>query len=104
MKKIELLKWSLIDSVAVLAYIFLVVLFMRHAEKIFGKVDTILTGVAVLSLFVLSAAVTSALVLGRPVLFYLDGLKKEAIKLFCLTVGWLFVFLVITMTISYFIK
>ena len=45
-----------------------------------------------LMLFVLSAGVTGALVLGRPVLKYLDGDRKGAIYLFCATLGWLFVF------------
>lgn len=43
-----------------------------------------------LLLLILSATVTGSLVLGRPILWYLDGKKKEAVSLFVATVGFLF--------------
>jgi hypothetical protein len=51
--------------------------------------ETFLIPTAMLLLFVLSATVTGLLVLGRPVLWYLDGKKKEAVSLFLYTVGFL---------------
>lgn len=48
--------------------------------------------VAFLLLFILSAAVTGALILGRPVLLYLENQKTEAVRLFIYTIGWLVVF------------
>jgi len=45
--------------------------------------------VAFLLLFVLSAAVVGALVLGKPALLYLDGEKKEALRTFFYTLGFL---------------
>lgn len=65
-------------------------LIMRNGEKIFGKMENFLGPIAFLLLFVLSASVVGALVLGRPILLYLDGFKKEAVKLFGYTVSWLF--------------
>ena len=53
--------------------------------------DNFLGPVAFLLLFVLSAAITGALILGRPVVLYLENRKLEAVKLFLYTVGWLFV-------------
>lgn len=47
----------------------------------------------ILLLFVFSAALTSMLIFGRPVLWYLDGKKKEAISLLTHT---LVIFLIIT--------
>lgn len=75
------------------AYIALVALFIQSAAKIVPKDPSILGFTLFLTVFVFSAAVSSALVLGRPVLLYLDGKKKEAVEFFILTLGWLFVFL-----------
>jgi len=79
----------------VAAYVALVVLFMSNAEKIIdqtassGFAPPVIIGSAMLLLFVLSAAVTGALVLGRPILLYLDGQKTDAIRLFLYTLAWL---------------
>lgn len=40
-------------------------------------------------LFVISATIMGFLVLGKPLMMYLDGFKKEALKLFYFTVAWL---------------
>jgi hypothetical protein len=61
-----------------------------YGQRIFKQKDTIFTPVAVLLLFVVSAAIVGTLVLGRPVLLYLDGKKPEALKMFGYTLGWLF--------------
>ena len=82
---------SLGHAVVVLIYVSAVSLVMSHGSAWFGVKDTPWTPVAVLMLFVLSAAVTGTLVVGRPILMYLDGQKKEALKFFGLTVGWLFI-------------
>jgi hypothetical protein len=86
---------SLGHSVLVLAYVSLVAAIMNNGSRWFGVKDTFLTPVAVLMLFVLSATVTGTLVLGRPILLYLDGKKKEALQFFGYTVGWLFLITVI---------
>lgn len=70
-------------------YIGLIALFFNYANKIFGAEDTPLTPVAFLLLFVISAAVMAILVFGRPILWYLDGFKKEAVKLVFSTIGFL---------------
>jgi hypothetical protein len=82
---------SLGHAALVLIYVSAVSLVMSHGSTWFGQKDTAFTPVAVLMLFVLSAAVTGTLVLGRPILLYLDGKKTEALKFFGFTVAWLFV-------------
>ena len=52
-----------------------------------------------LLLFILPAAITGALVLGRPILLYVENHKAEAIKMFFYTVGWLFAIMLIVFLI-----
>lgn len=101
MKKI--IFWSLINSIAVSVYIALVVFVMDNAEKIFGSEGdrSIFGPITFLMLFVTSAAITSSLVFGRPIWWYLKGDKKEALKLAIFTIGWLFVFTVLLLVINF---
>ena len=82
----KLFFYGAMHSLGVLAYVSLVVLFMSNAQSIFGKNDNFLTGVMVLLIFILSALVIGSLVLGRPILLYLDGKKAEAVKLLFYTI------------------
>jgi hypothetical protein len=79
------------------AYIGLVALLMNSAQRFFGNTpdNKIIAPITFLLLFVLSAAVSGALVLGKPVLMYVEGKKKEALALFGFTLFWLFVFFVL---------
>lgn len=81
---------SLGHAVLVLLYVGLVASIMNNGSRWFGVKDTAWTPVAMLMLLVLSASITGTLVLGRPLLMYLDGEKKEALKFFSYTIGWLF--------------
>lgn len=86
MKNFTLFKWGAIHAVGVLAYIFLIATFMSKASAWFGEADQkIVTPVAVLMLFVFSALVTGGLVLGKPAMLYLDGQKKEGVRLLVFT-------------------
>jgi hypothetical protein len=76
-------------------YIFLVVLVMSNANKLFGNNPSILPMISVLMLFVLSAAVSGALILGKPIWLYLEGKKKEALSFFGFTLGWMFLFFLV---------
>jgi len=91
MKNSKLVIIGLLNAFGVAAYIVGVSLIIRNGEKIFGKMDNFLGPIAFLLLFVLSAAITGALTLGRPIMLYIRGSKTEAIKLFFYTVGWLFI-------------
>lgn len=82
-------------------YISLVALLMFTVQKLFGeKPDpVIIAPIAFLLLFVISAAISGALILGKPVMLYLDGKKKEALQLFGFILLWLVLFLVIAFLI-----
>ena len=86
---------SALNSLGVLAYVSLVVIFMNNAQKIFGNDNPPLTGVVVLLVFILSALITGSLVLGKPIMLYLDGRKKEAVKMVFYTGASLFVLLLL---------
>lgn len=96
MKNSKLIITAILDSVGVAAYIFLVALIMNNGDKIFGTVDNeTFTPVAFLLLFVFSALITGGLVLGRPIMLYADGQKKEGIKLLFYTGASLFILMVL---------
>ena len=90
------LRYAVINSFATAIYIFLIVtLIFYGGQFVFnddGK-ETILIPISMLMLFVSSAAITGFLVFGRPIMWYLDGKKHEAIILLFYTLG---IFVVLT--------
>jgi hypothetical protein len=91
----NLVQRSFLNALGTVAYVTVVGLFMQNAQKLFGKTDKVTTPILVLTLFVVSASITSSLVLGKPILMYLDGQKNEAIRLFIYTICWLVLFVLI---------
>lgn len=89
MTKSKLIKISLVNSIIAALYISVVAFLMTNGEKLFGKNNSVFVGIAMLLLFVISAAVMGFVILGKPLMMYLDGFKKEALKLFYLTIAWL---------------
>lgn len=89
MHKNSLLKMSIGQASGTILYVMLVAGLMFNGEAIFGQMQSYWAPVAFLLLFVVSAAITGYLVLGRSILMYWDGLKKEAMQLAMMTVGWL---------------
>ena len=90
-------KYALINSLGTAAYVVLIVSFMYFLGNQFPSDDkTIFAPIALLMLFVFSAAFTGALVFGRPVIWYLDGKKKEAVSLLFYTLS---IFLMITLAV-----
>jgi len=87
--KNQLLKTAILNSLAVAIYIFLVAVLMTNGNQLFGQVTGILGGVSMLLLFTLSALVVGSLVLGKPIMLYLDGSKKEAVKLLMYIISFL---------------
>jgi hypothetical protein len=79
-------KAAITNSLATAVYITLVATFMTNGEKIFGKGDNVFTGIGILLLFTLSALIVGTLVLGKPLKLYLDGEKKEAVRLLIQTI------------------
>jgi hypothetical protein len=92
----KLWKIAILNTLATTFYIVLIGLFFYFGTIVkFGQDKTFLVPVAMLLLFVLSAAITSFLVFGKPAQMYVDGLKKEALTLLTYT---LMSFAVITLT------
>lgn len=105
MKNQTLAKWGITHAFGVLVYTSLVAFFMSNASKWFGEADQeIATPVAALMLFVFSALVTSGLVLGKPIMLYLDGHKKEAVKLLFFTGLGLFIFMFLAFIVMLIMK
>ncbi len=94
---------ALINALLTAVYVAIVALVMQNGERIFGKMDNILGPVAFLLLFVLSAAITGSLVLGKPILMHLENRKAEAVKLFFYTIVWLFVIIIAILCLSMFL-
>jgi len=100
----QLIQRGFLNAMGTVAYIALIATIMQNGSKIFGETDSFLTPIAVLTMFVLSAAITGSLILGKPVLMYLNGAKSEAIKLFLYTLAWLAVMVIILFLVMLAIK
>ena len=101
MKK-DIATYAFINAILTSLYIGLVVSFLFYAPRYFhlvDKPDTVFAPIIMLMLFVFSAAITGTLVLGRPILWYMNGNKKDAIALFLYTLGVFFVILLISFVI-----
>ena len=81
-------KNPILNALTALGYIILVAIVMFYGIKNteHGK-DSILIPVAMLSLFSFSAAVMGYTFLSQPLQLYLDGKKKEAVKLITQTIA-----------------
>ena len=91
MKNTNLVWRGFLNAFGLVCYVSLVALVMQNGEKIFGKMHNLLGPVSFLLLFVMSAAITSGLVLGKPMILFFENQKSEAVKLFICTIGWIFI-------------
>lgn len=94
MNKPKLILIGFLDTLGASLYILLVATFMNYAGKHFPKEDGILAPVTFLTVFMLSALVTSSLILGYPIWLYFEKRKREALFAFVSVVSWLFIFLI----------
>lgn len=96
MKQPKIIFFSLLTSVGVFLYVVAISFVMNHANRIFGQPPNFWGPVAFLLLFVLSAVVVGALVLGRPVyLFLVAGRRLEAVLLLLYTIFWIFIEIIV---------
>ena len=93
----KLLQRAFINSFGTAAYILLVVSFIFSLQVFSEKQDILLIPIAMLLLFVCSAAITGFLVFGKPVMLYIDRKKREAVSLLAYTIGILCIITVITL-------
>lgn len=91
-------KYALINALSTALYIAFIVsliyFFGNNSPK--NTEQNFLFPIAMLMLFVFSAALTGLLVFGRPIAWYLEGKKKEALSLIIYTLG---IFLIITIIV-----
>ena len=87
---------ALLNSLGVFIYIIAIATFLSNASRLFGAEDNkFFIPILMLLLLVLSATITGFLVLGKPIMLYLDNQKSDAVKLLAYTIGWLAAFTVI---------
>ncbi len=83
-----------INALAALGYIVTIVLAIFYGGPAIGPKDTIFIPMAMLSLFVFSAATMSYIVLYQPMVMFLENKKTEAVNLFLMTIASLGGFMV----------
>lgn len=81
------MKNPLFNAISALAYISSIVLLINVIGTLQLPSNQIIIPIIMLSLFTLSAAIMGYLFCYQPLILYLDGKKKEAVKLFLQTVG-----------------
>lgn len=87
----KIIRHSLINAVLASGYVAMVAQIMRSGETVFDGMNNAYAPIAFLLLFVVSAAVMTILIFGQPVIWYLDGFKKQGIRLAIYTVALLFI-------------
>ncbi len=92
-------KNALINALAAIVYIAVVATVINYVPKFLGDKNGLLGSIAFLLIFVVSAAVMGLTIFGRPILWYLDGFKKEAVRLAFYTIGFLACALIIVFAI-----
>jgi hypothetical protein len=76
-----------LNALAAAVYVAAVAWLLYYAPRLAGPVDNVLAPIALLSLFVLSAAVRGLVFLDQPVVLYVEGDKAGAARLFLRTVA-----------------
>jgi phosphoglycerol transferase MdoB-like AlkP superfamily enzyme len=100
----KICKESFLNSFFAAIYITLVAVFMSFAEGLFKSSGETLTSILVLLLFSLSALVVGGLLLGKPLMTYLDGKKKDAVLMVFANAGWLVLFFIVVAIITIIVK
>ena len=83
----KIIKRAAINAVGTAIYVVLIVLFIFSLQIFQKEEDIIIIPMAMLLLFVCSAAITGFLVFGKPIMLYIDGKKREAVSLLGYTLG-----------------
>ncbi len=104
MNKPSIVTYALANGLLTALYALLIALFFANAHDLFGDVKSTLIPMAMLLLFVFSALVCGSLVLGRPLMWYLDGKKKEALKLLGYTALTLFIVMIFVFVALYIVS
>ena len=95
-------KSPIINSLVAISYVVAIAVVMDWGTKRVAPVDNVLAPIAVISLFTLSAAVMGYIFLYQPGMLYMDGKKKQAVKLFLQTVGAFGIITVLALSLLFF--
>jgi len=98
----KVLKTAFINAIGTALYVGAVGGFMYFGTVIkIGRKAAFLAPIAMLLLFVFSAALTGSLIFGKPALLYLNGKKKDALTLLVYTLVIFFVITFITLIVLF---
>jgi len=91
----SIIKYSAMNAGGAALYVAAIASFLFYIPKFFdqAKEDTVMAPILMLMLLVFSAALMGSLIFGRPIMWFLDGKKQEAVHLLIYT---LLFFLIIT--------
>ena len=95
---------GLLQAVGVTAYCSLVGLLFWKGNELFGKAPNYAGPVAFLLLFSVSGLICGLIVFYRPYFLFFSGKKKEAADVVLATAGWLFIFLLIFLSVAIFFR
>ena len=95
-------KNPIINAISASAYIILGVTVMSFVtQPLKNKPDTFFAPIVFLSLLTLSVAVMAFLFFYQPIMFFIEGKKKEALNLFIKTVGTFAAFTVVLLILLF---
>ncbi|MFH1802258.1 MAG: hypothetical protein ABH864_02280 [archaeon] len=96
----KVMKCAWLDALGTGVYVVLVasfIYFMGENSSVADK--SVFIPIAMLMLLVLSVAIVGSLMFGKPVMWYIDGKKKDALKLLFWTLGIFLVFTVLVLVV-----
>ena len=89
------MKQGFIQALGVLLYCGLIGTVMQNGNTLFGKQDTFMTPIAVLTMLCVSVLICALIVFKKPYELFFDGKKKEALNVVVYTAVSLLVVVVI---------
>lgn len=97
-------KNPIINALSAALYITVVASVMYYAPRLVGPAESVLVPIAILSLFVLSAAIMGYIFCYEPIQLFLENKKKEALNLFLKTVGVMGIITVAIFCVAFFLQ
>lgn len=88
-------KLGLIQALGVSLYCGLIGTVMQNGDKLFGRQDTFITPIAVLTMLCVSVLICALIVFKKPYELFFDGKKKEALNVVIYTAVSLLVIVII---------
>ena len=100
----EIVRYGLASASLAFFYIILIASFLTYIPSVvkYEVENSVLVPIIMLSLLVLSVAIMGTLIFGRPVLWYLDGKKGEAVRLLLGTIVFFFIYILIILLVVLF--